>query len=64
MDKGSKQGLAIHRMPEGGYLVMEAFMFSDQGMFRMPLFASTRIEDALDFIKGMISPVEPSKGSS
>jgi hypothetical protein len=47
--------LEIRRMPDGGYLVSDAFHRSS-GMesFRQMRFAATSIEEALKYIKGKL----------
>lgn len=46
--------LEIQKLPEGGYMVMPARGYNQQGMFWAPLFACTTIEEALKYIKGKL----------
>lgn len=49
-DKGSQEELVLRRLPDGGYVVI-------QSQLRVEVFAATRIDDALMYIKQQIEPV-------
>lgn len=55
MDKGQCTELTIHRMPEGGYVVVRSGGFNT-GVMSQPLFASGLIAEALGFIRDQIVP--------
>ncbi len=64
MDNGSKSELAIHRMPQGGFVVVDAhpLFYSDEfsrGRMTEYHFASTSIDEALKFIRDKIKPIDP-----
>jgi hypothetical protein len=63
MDKGQCFELTIHRMPEGGYVVIRGGGF-DTGRMSQPLFASGVIDEALGFIRDQIVPIPPQAGKS
>lgn len=48
--------LRIERLPDGGFVVSETSTFDDNGNFRGPLFASTSIASALEFIARRLDP--------
>ncbi|MGY3535400.1 hypothetical protein [Bradyrhizobium sp. USDA 4452] len=48
--------LRIEKMPSGGFVVAEAYDRNPQMCPQGPLFASTTIGEALDFIKGQLAP--------
>lgn len=51
-DKGSQEELSLRRLPDGGYVVI-------QSQLRVEVFAATRIDDALDYIRQQVEPVSP-----
>lgn len=60
MDKGSQFQMTLERMQEGGFVVHSGPRpRDDYGLSRGPVFASTSIEDALNFIRDAVKPVEP-----
>lgn len=43
--------LIVERMPEGGFVVVDAEFRSNPGRFSPPLFASTTINEALEYVR-------------
>lgn len=57
MDNGSQLSMTLMRMPEGGYLVTDAYRLDDdRGRFHSFHFASTTIDEALKFMCDKIKP--------
>lgn len=55
-DNGSQEQLTLQRLEEGGYLVTSAY-FVSRDSIRM-LFGSTSIDEALNYMRGQLLPVE------
>ncbi len=53
-DLGSQDELTLRRMPDGGFLVLRNMVL---GMAAEFVFASTNIDEALDYIRGQIKPI-------
>lgn len=61
MDKGSQHSLMLTRLQHGGYVVKNGEI--EPGMYRSEVFASSSIDEALQFMRDAILPVggpEPS----
>lgn len=60
MDNGSQEGLVLRRLPHGGFVVTDLYR---PEAFTSELFASSSIDDALQFIREKVRPIgpEPSK---
>lgn len=55
MEKGPYFALAIQRMPEGGYLVVDDPLYGS-GDIRRFYYAATTIDEALRFIRNKLAP--------
>lgn len=55
-DMGSQEQLTLQRLEEGGYLVTSAYFVSGDSI-RM-LFGSTSIDEALNYMRGQLLPVQ------
>jgi hypothetical protein len=55
MDKGSQSELTIERMPHGGFIVILGR--KEPGFMRAPVFASSTIDESLQFIRDTMNPV-------
>ncbi len=57
-DLGSQDELTLRRMPDGGFLVLKNMYLGHASEF---VFASTNIEEALNYMRGQIRPVVPTQ---
>lgn len=56
MDNGTQFQLALVRLPQGGYIVQDAYQ---PDRFNSQHFASTSIDEALKFMRDKIMPIGP-----
>lgn len=56
MDNGTQFQLALVRLPQGGYVVQDAYQ---PDRFNSQHFASTSIDEALQFMRAKIFPIPP-----
>ncbi len=59
MDNGTQDQLALVRLPQGGYVVQDAYQ---PDRFNSQHFASTSIDEALKFMRDKILPIGPQPG--
>lgn len=60
MDNGSQHSLTLVRLPQGGYLVQDAYQ---PDRFNGHHFACTTIDEALKFMRDKVSPIPAQAGS-
>ena len=63
MDNGSQIGLQLTRLAQGGFMVSDSYMpGEDRYIMRQFHFASTTIDEALQFMRDKINPISPTAG--
>jgi hypothetical protein len=60
MDNGSQSALTLVRLPQGGFVVQDAYQ---PDRFNSQHFCCTTIDEALKFLRDKMTPIRPTAGT-